>query len=154
MSYSDGNYQTKLGELQQGLLTFLQSFESEQEDIGFESVCASQQRLKNNVGEFFAITSKTFFSQIADAGRHEFHNSLARAASYFSDAYETFIHARGETFNHSFLQSRFYFCKGLERLYQLRLELPLLETCGTPRQLTRQKIVLPLYLSRRTLPWV
>ncbi|MEZ0152080.1 MAG: hypothetical protein AB9Q18_07285 [Candidatus Reddybacter sp.] len=73
MSYSDGNYQTKLGELQQGLLTFLQSFESEQEDIGFESVCASQQRLKNNVGEFFAITSKTFFSQIADAGRHEFH---------------------------------------------------------------------------------
>ena len=154
MSYSDGNYQTKLGELQQGLLTFLQSFESEKEDIGFESVRASQQRLQNTVGDFFAITSKTFFSQIPDAGLHDFHDALARAVSYFSDAYETFINAGGETFNHSFLQSRFYFCKGLERLYQLRLELPLLETCGTPRQLTRQKIVLPLYLSRRTLPWV
>ncbi|MBQ0721450.1 MAG: hypothetical protein KBT88_14460 [Gammaproteobacteria bacterium] len=128
MSYSDGDYQLKLGELQRGLLTFLQSFESEQEDVGFESVRASQQRLENAVGDFFAITTKTFFSQIADAGLHDFHDALARAVSYFGDAYETFIHAGGETFNHAFLQSRFYFCKGLERLYQLRMELPLLET--------------------------
>lgn len=128
MDFSDGDYQTKLGELQQGLLTFLQSFEREQEDVGVESFRASQQRLKESVGDFFTITTKTFFSQIPDAGLHDFHDALARALSYFGDAYETFINAGGETFNHSFLQSRFYFCKGLGRLYPLRLELSLLET--------------------------
>ena len=104
MDYSDGDYQAKLGELQQGLLTFLQSFEREQEDIGVESVRASQQRLEKCVGDFFAITTKTFFSQIPDAGLHDFNDALARALSYFGDAYETFINAGGETFNHSFLQ--------------------------------------------------
>ena len=128
MDYSEGDYQTKLGELQRGLLTFLQCFEREQEDIGVEPVSASQQRLTDSVGEFFAITTKIFCSQIPDAGLLDFNDALARALSYFGDAYETFIKAGGETFNHSFLQSRFYFCKGLERLYQLRLELPLLET--------------------------
>ena len=128
MSYSDGDYQSKLDELQQGLLAFLQSFESEQEDIGVERVRVSQQRLKSSVGDFFAITTKTFFSQIPDAGLDDFHDALARAVSYFGDAYDTFINAGGETFNHSFLQSRFYFCKGLERLYVLRLQLPLLES--------------------------
>lgn len=127
MDYGDGGYQAKLGELQQGLLTFLQGFEREQEDVGVESVRASQQRLEKCVGDFFAITTKTFFSQIPDPGLHDFHDALARAVSYFGDAYETFINAGGETFNNSFLQSRIYFCKGLERLYQLRLELPLLE---------------------------
>ncbi len=128
MSYSDGDYQSKLDELQQGLLAFLQSFESEQEDIGVERVRVSQQRLESRVGDFFAITTKTFFSQIPDAGLDDFHDALARAVSYCGDAYDTFINAGGETFNHSFLQSRFYFCKGLERLYALRLQLPLLES--------------------------
>ena len=128
MGYSDGDYQSKLEGLQEGLLIFLQRFEREQEDIGLESVGASQQRLKNSAGEFFAITTKTFFSQIPAAGLHDFQDALARAVSYFSDACETFLNAGGDTFNHSFLQSRFYFCKGLERLYQLRLQLPLLET--------------------------
>ena len=38
MSYSDSNYQAKLGELQQDLLMFLQNFEREQDDIGVASI--------------------------------------------------------------------------------------------------------------------
>ena len=125
---NDSDYQGKLDAWQQGLLAFLRSFESEQEDIGLKSARASQQRLKLAVGEFSTLTNKTYLSQIPDAGLHDFHAALARAATYFSDAYETFINAAGESFNQSFLKSRFYFCKGLERLYKLRLQLPLLES--------------------------
>ncbi|OUS11309.1 hypothetical protein A9Q89_09255 [Gammaproteobacteria bacterium 53_120_T64] len=123
----DSDYQSKLDEWQQGLLAFLYSFEREQEDVGLGSVSASRGRLKNNVGEFFSVTSKTLFSQIPDAGLHDFHDALARASRYFSDAFDTFMAAGGESFNQNFLKSRFYFCKGLERLYHLRLELGLLE---------------------------
>ncbi|MBL4783351.1 MAG: hypothetical protein JKX92_14020 [Porticoccaceae bacterium] len=125
---TDSDYQMKLNEWQQGLLGFLRGFEAEQEDIGLESVRASQQRLEIVVDEFFSLTNKTFFRQTPDSGLHDFHEALARAANYFSDACETFINAGGETLNQSFLKSRFYFCKGLDRLYDLRLQLPLLES--------------------------
>ena len=149
MTYSDGDYQSKLSELQQGLLAFLQCFEREQEDAGLVPVSTSQQRLETCVGEFFAITTKTFFSQIPDAGLHDFHDALARALSYFGDAYETYMNAGGETFNHAFLQSRFYFCKGQDRLYQLRLELPLLEHWWyTPSAYDNRNTLDPLFTER------
>lgn len=121
------DYKNSLDELQIGLLAFLKAFESEQEDVGFQSVRASQQRLQTAVGSFFLITTQTFFSHMPPDGLQNLHDALARAVAYCSDAYAAFIAGAGETFSHSFLQSRFYFCKGLERLYGLRMQLPLLE---------------------------
>ena len=120
-------YQKKLGELQLNLLAWLRAFEEEQEELEFNAVRASQQRLENAAGNLFAAQMVEFAKLIPPDACADLHLAFTTAVNYCQEANEAYLEGRGPTFSNSFLQSRTFLGKGLERLYKIRMELPILE---------------------------
>lgn len=120
-------YQQRLDDLQHGLLAWLRSFELEQEEIAFNAVTASQQRLAQTTGDLFSVSNKEFAKLVPPDACADLHLALSTATNYCQEANEAYMSGGGQTFSNSFLQSRVFLGKGLERLYNLRMELPILE---------------------------
>ncbi len=120
-------YQSKLDNLQGGLLAWLRAFEYENEELEFKAVDASQARLKDAAGDLFSSASPVFTRLTPPDPCADLHLTFTTALNYFSESSEAYLAGGGPTFSNSFLQSRTFFGKGLERLYQIRMELPILE---------------------------
>ncbi|PCH51039.1 MAG: hypothetical protein COC20_06085 [Cellvibrionales bacterium] len=120
-------YQEKLDDLQQGLLSWLRAFEFESEGLEFEAIKVSQQRLADAAGNLFTTSASQFTKLVPPDACADLHLTFTTAVNYFKDANEAYLSGGGPTFSNSFLESRTFFGKGLERLYKARMELPILE---------------------------
>lgn len=120
-------YQQKLDQLQAGLLVWLRAYEHENEVLQFKAIEESQQRLAAAAGDLFAVLANEYAGLTPPDACADLHLSLSTALGYFKEAYEAYQSGGGPTFSNSFLRSRVLFGKGLERLYTVRMELPLLE---------------------------
>ena len=121
-------YQQKLNQLQVRLLGWLRAYECENEVLEFGAVGESQQRLAAAAGDLFAVATVDYGELIPPHACADLHLSLSTALNYFKEAHEAYQSGGGPTFSNSFLSSRVLFGKGLERLYKVRMELPLLES--------------------------
>jgi hypothetical protein len=120
-------YKKSLDDLQRELLLWLRSFEHEQEELEFNAVKESQQRLALTAGDLFTVKIKEFAKLVPPDACADLHLVFSTAVNYCQEANEAYMSGGGPTFSNSFLQSRVFLGKGLERLYNLRMELPILE---------------------------
>lgn len=120
-------YQQKLNELQENLLVWLRAFEWENEHLEFNAVRMSQNRLQNAADTLFDAQAGEFSRLTPPDACADLHLAFTTALNYCGEAHQTYMSGGGPTFSNSFLQSRVFFGKGLERLYRMRMELPLLE---------------------------
>ncbi len=120
-------YQQKIAELQQGLLVWLRAFEFENEQLEFKAVGESQARLKDAASDLFSRAAAEFTRLVPPDPCADLHLTFSTALNYFGEANDAYLAGGGPTFSNSFLQSRTFYGKGLERLYQIRMELPILE---------------------------
>jgi hypothetical protein len=120
-------YQNKFDDIQRNLLIWLRAFETEHEELEFKAVAASQERLANISGTLFTTTRDEFTTLIPPDACADLHLILSTALNYCADANEAYMSGGGPTFGNSFLQSRVFLGKGLDRLYKARMELPILE---------------------------
>ena len=120
-------YQEKLDDIQGGLLAWLRAFEHENENIQLNAAENSRRRLEMVAGELFTVRALEFSQLSPPAACADLHLALTTAINYCAEANAVYLSASGLTFNNSFLQSRTLVGKALTRLYEARMELPLLE---------------------------
>ena len=112
----------------EGLLRFLQTFESIQENSGTESHEDSQALLKGVVGDMFP----TLLGQLAQLSPPEplsqFHAAFSAAIRHCSNATEAFLNASELDFSIAYLNSRRSLYRGMDLLYKSRAYLPCLQT--------------------------
>lgn len=129
MSTTDEHYHEAVQSMAAKLLHFLRAFEAVQEEIYLAHVAESQTRLREAVGELFPALPAELAALPAPDSLHAFHAQLSEAVTCFADAYALFVSAdTGPQFGQTFVNSRRALCRGLYLLYQLRRQLPPLQS--------------------------
>jgi predicted esterase len=128
MENTSGRYRASLDDLQRELLTFLGAFESIQEDLKLGEVKESQARLMEAAGGTFRRFQRTFASTAPPDEMKELHEKVCAAVNELDRACSFFLSPPNQQWSLAFLHSRRAFCGGLYALYDLRGELPLLES--------------------------
>lgn len=118
---------SRFGEVQRGLLGFLRAFEAEQEQIQFRQATASQERLESVAGDFFATKAEDYFLLAPAPAAARIHEDFCHGLACCAEAYRTYMRGKGVTFNKALIESRLHLSRGLELLYRLRAELPVLK---------------------------
>ncbi len=128
METTGGRYRAALDDLQGELLTFLGAFESIQENLKLGDVKESQARLMEAAGDTFRRFERTFISTAPPDDLKELHEKVCAAVNELDRACTFFLSPPNQQWSLAFLYSRRAFCRGLYALYDLRGELPLLES--------------------------
>jgi phospholipase/carboxylesterase len=126
MPNEDPTYTDSLNTLQRGILEFLRTLETLQEEIlpGITAEC--QARLVAATRDTFRRFESDFAPLNPPAGAQEAHERLCAAIRDLAKANELFMTQPGREWTLAFLMSRNCFCRGLYGLYALRDALPLI----------------------------
>ncbi len=128
MENTGGRYRVSLDGLQGELLTFLGAFESIQENLKLGEVKESQALLMEAAGDTFRRFQRTFAATAPPGEMKELHEKVCAAVSELDRACSFFLSPPNQQWSLAFLHSRRAFCRGLYALYDLRSELPRLES--------------------------
>jgi phospholipase/carboxylesterase len=128
MENGGGRYRASVDDLQRELLTFLGAFEAIQENLKLGEVKESQAQLMEAAGDTFRRFQRTFISAAPPKDQKELHEQVCAAVTELDRAYSFFLSPPNQQWSLAFLHSRRAFCRGLYALYDLRHQLPLLES--------------------------
>ena len=128
MENTGGRYRASLDDLQSELLTFLSAFESIQENLKLGEVKESQALLMEAAGDTFRRFQRTFAATAPPDEMKALHERVCAAVNELDRACSFFLSPPNQQWSLAFLHSRRAFCRGLYALYDLRGELPLLES--------------------------
>jgi len=125
-------YREAVERIEEKLLPFLRTFEKLQEEIHLGRVGEAQTRLREAGGDLFPTLTAEIAALSPPESLEEFHTKLSEAASSLAEAYTTFLSGKGQQFAQAFLDSRRALCRGLYLLYDLRVQLPILQQYWLP----------------------
>jgi pimeloyl-ACP methyl ester carboxylesterase len=124
MDTHETRYAEVLGQAQLGLLEYLRTFESIQENLRLRAVRESQARLVQSTGDTFRRFAAEFAELTPPEHLREFHLKFREAAALLERSMTLFLTAPSPQWTLAFLHSRSHFCSALYLLYDLRGELP------------------------------
>jgi pimeloyl-ACP methyl ester carboxylesterase len=127
MEPRDDEYTQLVQRAEDKLLHFLRTFEAVQEEIHLARVGDSQARLQEAVGDLFSTLTADLATLSPSESLKDFHAKLSEAVTCCAEAYATFLSGKGQNIGQSFLDSRRAHCRGLYLLYDLRVQLPVLQ---------------------------
>jgi phospholipase/carboxylesterase len=124
---TEDGYREVISKAEGQVLNFLRAFERLQEELHIAQIPSLQENLKNTVGEEFTSLSSDLAELSPPEPLKDFHGKFSQALTCLTDAHTTFLKASGENFFPTFFHSRRAFSTGKYLLYDLRLDLPILQ---------------------------
>ncbi|MGH7934903.1 MAG: hypothetical protein ACREQN_17315 [Candidatus Binataceae bacterium] len=126
MAHVDGGYLERLRTAESGLLEYLRTFESVQENLRFREVAEAQMRLVQATGNTFRRFAADFAELEPPPGHGEFHVKFREAAALLERSLTIFLTKPGPQWTVAFFYSRRAFCRALYKIYDLRKAVPVL----------------------------
>lgn len=124
----DNKYMTALQPIEEKLLSFLRFFEKLQEEISFNNVTEVQGRLQDATADLFPQLTTTLAALAPPEAQRDCHNKLSEVIARFQDATAKVLSGSGRQFAEAFLAARLDYCQGLYLLYEIRAQLPGLQS--------------------------
>ena len=121
-------YRNDLQRIAEQLLPFLRTFEAVQEDIHFGREHESQERVRIVAETLFPALTTAIGEISPPAEMQGFHTTLTQALSCCGEAYTALLKGSGRNFAEWFLRSRQSLCQALYLLYDIREQLPTLQS--------------------------
>lgn len=128
MQSTDNEYRTALQPIEEKLLSFLRFFEKLQEEISFNNVTEVQERLQSATTDLFPQLTAALTALAPPETRKDYHDKLSEVIARFQGATAKVLNGRGRQFAEAFLAARQEYCQGLYRLYEIRAQLPGLQS--------------------------
>jgi len=124
MQAVDDAYLAALRPIEEQLLSFLRFFEKLQEDISFNNVSETQEKLQAAAGDLFPQLKTALAALTPPESRKDAHGKLVDVLSSFQDATTKVLGGKGRQFAEAFLAARQDYCQGLYLLYESRAQFP------------------------------
>ena len=120
------DYAARLRLLEHYLLLTLEAFEVEFEDLRFDDLATSQERLRLALEPLIPATRHGLEALQPPPECASFHARMIAAATRCEEAAQLWRQGQGPTFIHHFVQCRQLLVQALEELFPLRAQLPVL----------------------------
>src|SRR6185312_6123159 len=124
MPLDEAAYAAQLRSWEPGLLTFLRTVESIQENFKLHEVKARQAELVGATGDLFRRFNADFAPLTPPEPRAQFHDEFVVAVAHLERSMNLFMTPSSPEWTVVFLRSRHSFVRGLYALYELRGQLP------------------------------
>ena len=124
MQAMDDAYWDALRPIEEQLLSFLRFFEKLQEEISFNNVSETQEKLHNAAGDLFPQLTTSLSALTPPDPQAEAYGKLADALTRLQSATTKVLGGKGRQFAEAFLAARQDYCQGLYLLYEARAHLP------------------------------
>ena len=115
-----GGYSARLAAFEPGMLRFLRTCESIQENLRLREVRPAQTRLLAETGDLFRRFNGEFAPLQPPETMGEFHAKFVEAAAHLEKSFNLFMTEPSQNWTVAFLYSRRSFCNALYTLYDLR----------------------------------
>jgi phospholipase/carboxylesterase len=124
MSQALTDYAAKLSAFDDGILNFLRTSESIQENLRVREVKPAQAQMLETTADLFRRFDAEFASLTPPNQMADFHQHLIEAVGELQKSYNLFMTESGPNWTVSFLYSRRSLCHALYSLYELQGHLP------------------------------
>ena len=127
MVMPDGPYNQHIESAANHVLRFLRTFETIQEHVDFSHFTDAQAQLRDAVGNALPTLPSELDQLTPPASMQAFHTAFITAVTHCVRAYEHVLDTQSQDVITAFMDSRREFCLGLDRLYDIRAHLPVLQ---------------------------
>ena len=126
MTSNESDYSARLHAYEPGILHYLRTLESIQENLRIGSVKESQAQLVEATADTFRRFNSDFATATPPESLREVHGRFISAVGELEKSFNLFLTTPSQNWTLAFLYSRRSFCRALYTLYDLRTELPTL----------------------------